>query len=237
MGGEGEGSAAGVAVDEYEDDKEGGGRGDGGGGGGFCSSSLSEIEDIDFGADVGVDVEEAGDEGRDKDSNSSALGFVSDILVNAIGVPKDDVEELEEGSAAAGTAPGKGGGGGGTIVPDTLGSSGSSPNSRVFVFLIGATYGEGTEDVEDVDDNIVGVKLNIVEGWDKGRGWLLTEEPELLALDETGTRTEGFFTFCCDDADDDTEDVGVREGNKGEKEISGENGIALRGLSLSAVDV
>jgi hypothetical protein len=89
------------------------------------------------------------------------LGFVSDILVNAIGVPKDDVEELEKGSAAAGTTPGKGGGGGGTIVPDTLGSS---PNSRVFVFLIGATYGEGTEDVEDVDDNIVGVKLNIVEG-------------------------------------------------------------------------
>jgi hypothetical protein len=76
------------------------------------------------------------------------------------------VEEPEEYLAAAATetSPGNGGGGGGTIVPDTLGSAGSSPNLRVFVFLIGATYGEGTEDVEDVDDNIVGVKLNIVEG-------------------------------------------------------------------------
>lgn len=54
-----------------------------------------------------------------------------------------------------------------------------------------------------------------------------------LALDETetgtGTRTDGFFTFCCDGVDD-TEDAG--EGNKGEKEISGEIGNALRGLSL-----
>jgi hypothetical protein len=55
-----------------------------------------------------------------------------------------------------------------------------------------------------------------------------------LALDETGTgtgtRTDGFLTFCCNDADEDTEDAG--EGNKGEKEISGEIGSALRGLSL-----
>jgi hypothetical protein len=33
------------------------------------------------------------------------------------------------------------------------------------------------------------------------------------------------LTFCCDDTDE-------GEGNKGEKEISGEIGIALRGLSL-----
>lgn len=37
------------------------------------------------------------------------------------------------------------------------------------------------------------------------------------------------FTFCCDDTDD-TDDTGEGEGNKGEKEISGEIGIALRGL-------
>jgi hypothetical protein len=58
----------------------------------------------------------------------------------------------------------------------------------------------------------------------------------LLALDETatGTRTDGFFTLCCNDADEDTEDADTDEGegNKGEKEISGEIGIALRGLSL-----
>jgi hypothetical protein len=48
-----------------------------------------------------------------------------------------------------------------------------------------------------------------------------------LALDETeiGTRTDGFFTFCCD--------IGDCEGSKGENEISGEIGIALMGLSLS----
>ena len=49
----------------------------------------------------------------------------------------------------------------------------------------------------------------------------------LLALDEreTGTRTDGFFTFCCDG-------VGEGEGNKGEKEISGEVGNEVSGLLL-----
>jgi hypothetical protein len=82
------------------------------------------------------------------------------------------VEELEEGSsAAAAMTPGKGGGGGGSIVSDISGSVGSASKSRnfsVFIFLTGwtsgATYGEGAEVAEDVDDNIVGVKLNIVEG-------------------------------------------------------------------------
>ena len=58
-----------------------------------------------------------------------------------------------------------------------------------------------------------------------------------LALDETeiGTRTDGFLTFCCDD----TEDAGEGDGNKGEKVISGEIGITLRGLLLPllALDV
>ncbi len=56
----------------------------------------------------------------------------------------------------------------------------------------------------------------------------MVELPVLLALDEreTGTRTDGFFTFCCDD----TDDTGEGEGNKGEKEISGEIGTAFRGL-------
>jgi hypothetical protein len=45
------------------------------------------------------------------------------------------------------------------------------------------------------------------------------------------------LTFCCDDTDDtddtdDNVDAGEGEGNKGEKVISGEIGIALRGLSL-----
>ncbi len=55
-----------------------------------------------------------------------------------------------------------------------------------------------------------------------------------LALDEieTGTRIDGFLTFCCNDADEDIEDADEGEGNKGEKEISGEIGNALRGLSL-----
>lgn len=67
----------------------------------------------------------------------------------------------------------------------------------------------------------------------------MVELPVLLALDEreTGTRTDGFFTFCCDD----TDDTGEGEGNKGEKEISGEICIALRGLlpslPLLALDV
>jgi hypothetical protein len=60
-----------------------------------------------------------------------------------------------------------------------------------------------------------------------------------LSLDETeiGTRTDGFFTFCCDDDEDAGEGEG--DGNKGEKEISGEIGIALRGLLLPllALDV
>jgi hypothetical protein len=59
-----------------------------------------------------------------------------------------------------------------------------------------------------------------------------------LSLDETeiGTRTDGFFTFCCDDED---AGEGEGDGNKGEKEISGEIGIALRGLLLPllALDV
>jgi len=69
----------------------------------------------------------------------------------------------------------------------------------------------------------------------------VVELPVLLALDEreTGTRTDGFFTFCCDDTDDTGEGEG--EGNKGEKEILGEIGIALRGLfpslPLLALDV
>jgi hypothetical protein len=58
----------------------------------------------------------------------------------------------------------------------------------------------------------------------------------LLALDETatGTRTDGFFTLCCNDADEDTEDADTDEGegNKGEKEISGEVGNEVSGLSL-----
>jgi hypothetical protein len=43
----------------------------------------------------------------------------------------------------------------------------------------------------------------------------VVELPVLLALDEreTGTRTDGFFTFCCDDTDDTGEGEG--EGNKG----------------------
>jgi hypothetical protein len=58
----------------------------------------------------------------------------------------------------------------------------------------------------------------------------------LVALVErdTGTRTGGFFTFFCDD-------TGEGEGNKGEKKISGEFGIALKGLlpslPLLALDV
>jgi hypothetical protein len=65
--------------------------------------------------------------------------------------------------------------------------------------------------------------------------------PELLALDKIercwtgtgiGTRTDGFFTFFCDEDEDEDEDRGDGDGNKGEKEISGETGIALRGLSL-----
>jgi hypothetical protein len=62
--------------------------------------------------------------------------------------------------------------------------------------------------------------------------------PVLFALDKIercwtgiGTRTDGFFTFFCDD-DEDTEDRGDGDGNKGEKEISDEIGIALRGLLI-----
>lgn len=53
----------------------------------------------------------------------------------------------------------------------------------------------------------------------------MVELPVLLALDErdTGTRTDGFFTFFCEDTDE-------GEGNKGEKKISGEFGTAFRGL-------
>lgn len=154
--------------------------------------------------------------------------------VNATGVPKDDKEDVGEGSAAAAAgAPVNKGGGGGTISSDTSGNVGNSPKSGntgnwgVFIFLIGATYGEGTEVVEDVDEDIVGVKLNIVEGWDNGRG--LIALLALLALDEreTGTRTDGFFTFCCDGVGE-----GEGEGNKGEKEISGEVGNEVSGLSL-----
>jgi hypothetical protein len=162
-----------------------------------------------------------------------ALGVALGVGVNATGVPKDDKEDVGEGSAAAAAAPAPGnrGGGGGTSVSNTLGSVGNSPksdntgNRGVFIFLIGATYGEGTEVVEDVDEDIVGVKLNIVEGCDNGRGLLALLA--LLALDEReiGTRTDSFFTFCCDD-------VGEGEGNKGEKEISGEVGNEVSGLLL-----
>jgi len=153
----------------------------------------------------------------------------------------EDVDE-DEGEVAPGSRGG-GGGGGKTIASDTSGSAGS-PLKSGNVDLRGATYGEGTEDAEDADDNMVGVKLNIVEGCDIGSGLpalaLALELPVLLALNKVercwtgiGTRTDGFFTFFCDDDDDeDTEDRGDGDGNKGEKEISGEIGIALRGLSL-----
>lgn len=99
--------------------------------------------------------------------------------VNATGVPKDDKEDVGEGSVAAGktASGGGGGGGGGTIESNTSGSvgnalkSGNTGNFGIFIFLrgweIGALYREVAEDVEDVedgDDIIVGVKLNIVEG-------------------------------------------------------------------------
>ena len=96
--------------------------------------------------------------------------------VNGTGVPKDDKEDVGEGSVAAGKTAcgGGGGGGGGTIESDTSGSvgntlkSGNTGNFGMFNFLrgwgIGAVYREVAEDVEDGDDIIVGVKLNIVEG-------------------------------------------------------------------------
>ena len=187
VGGEGEGTTNDGKAGTITGDVAGNGRGDGGGDCGdgmgcFCGddgiSSVSEIE--------------AGDEGRDKDaigeaevsdssasSASSALGIDLDVAsgveVNARGVPKDDKEDVGEGSVAAGkTACG---GGGGTIESDTSGSvgntlkSGNTGNFGMFNFLrgwgIGAVYREGAEtkeDVEDGDDIIVGVKLNIVEG-------------------------------------------------------------------------
>lgn len=49
--------------------------------------------------------------------------------VNATGVPKDDKEDVGEGSAAAAAAPGNRGGGGGISAPNTLGSVGNSPKS------------------------------------------------------------------------------------------------------------
>ena len=169
VGGEGEGDvgtaigiSGGVAVDEDAEDEEDEEGGEGGGGNGcFCScisgvSSFSEIE--------------AGDEGRDKDAieeaeacDSCALGVAWGVGVNATGVPKDDKEDVDEGSEreSAAAAPGNagGGGGGGTISPDTSGSVGNSPKSGntgkfgMLIFLrdclTGAADDETTEDVED----------------------------------------------------------------------------------------
>jgi hypothetical protein len=175
VGGEGEGDvgaaigiSGGVAVDEDAEDEEDEEGGEGGGGNGCFCSCVSGISGVSSFSEI-----EAGDEGRDKDaieeaevSDSSALGVTLGVRVNATGVPKDDKEDVGEGSerasaAAAAAAPGNagGGGGGGTISPDTSGSVGNSPKSGntgkfgMLVFLrdclTGAADDETTEDVED----------------------------------------------------------------------------------------
>ena len=65
--------------------------------------------------------------------------------VNATGVPKDDEEDVDEGSIAAaaaltastpapvpGSGGGSGGGGGGTLASDTSGNVGNAPKSCNF---------------------------------------------------------------------------------------------------------
>ena len=175
VGGEGEGDvgtaigiSGGVAVDEdaeYEEDEEDEEGGEDGGGNGCCCccSCVSGIS-----GDSSFSEIEAGDEGRDKDAieeaeacDSSALGVAWGVGVNATGVPKDDKEDVDEGSAAAAAAPGKtgGGGGGGTISPDTSGIVGNSPKSGntgkfgMLIFLRDCLVGvESTEGIEDVED-------------------------------------------------------------------------------------
>jgi hypothetical protein len=173
VGGEGEGDvgtaigiSGGVAVDEDAEDEEDEEGGEGGGGNGCFCSCISGISGVSSFSEI-----EAGDEGRDKDAieeaeacDSSALGVTLGVRVNATGVPKDDKEDVGEGSereSAAAAAPGNagGGGGGGTISPDTSGSVGNSPKSGntgkfgMLVFLrdclTGAADDETTEDVED----------------------------------------------------------------------------------------
>ena len=151
VGGEGEGTTNDGKAGTITGDVAGNGGGDGGGDCGdgigcFCGddgiSSVSEIE--------------AGDEGRDKDaigeaeaeaSDSSAVGIArgvaSGVGVNATGVPKDDEEDVGEGSVPAGKMACGGGGGGGTIESDTSGNvgnaliSGNTGNFGMFNFLRG----------------------------------------------------------------------------------------------------